>query len=602
MGRKYKGEKEMKRCIKIMLITLVTFAIWGAMHVVQADSMQGIDMSIYINKTGDAYVTEIWKCSRTEGTENYHSYYNIGKSKIKDVKVSEGLRNYRTIASWNSNASFEEKAYTCGVKSLAEGVEICWGVSEYGEHTYTVQYTITDFVEELTDSQMVYWTLIPKGFSNYIPEAHIKIYTDTPIPNTVGVWGYGDYKGLAYVDNGTIEMYANNGINSSEYMTILVQFPANTFHVDTKLDDNFQHYLELAQKGAVSYKEVAAGEEGSVLGGMVILLQILFSIGIVVVLIMGYRASKRNSNMRRYDIKCKKIPRNVPYYRDIPFDGNLMRAYYVGVEYGMIRNKTDILGAILLEWLRDSLITIEKKEEGTIFKRENVQINLQQVEVSDIQGIKNRALFRMLKEASVDGVLEGKEFETWCKKSYAKILSWFEGEKGVMQLEYEQLKKQGYITEKQEGILFRTPVECPTPQLEQQALELAGLKRFLLDYTLVPDREAIEVQVLENYLIYAQMLGIADKVSKQFEDIYPEILERTQFISYETIRFVHVYTQDGITEAEKRRKMEEVKYRVANSLFDQTQSARNYSSGGGGFSSGGGGGGSHGGGGGGGFR
>ena len=101
------------------------------------------------------------------------------------------------------------------------------------------------------------------------------------------------------------------------------------------------------------------------------------------------------------------------------------------------------------------------------------------------------------------------------------------------------------------------------------------------EYTLIKDREAIEVTLFEEYLIYAQMMGIAKQVAKEFKDVYPEIIEQSKFTSYDNIIIINSYAAHGISTA-----------RSAEAR------ARNYSSGGGGFSSGGGGGGSFGGGGG----
>ena len=134
--------------------------------------------------------------------------------------------------------------------------------------------------------------------------------------------------------------------------------------------------------------------------------------------------------------------------------------------------------------------------------------------------------------------------------------------------------------------LFKCKRHYTTDELHRQAIELAGLKRFLLDYTLIAERTAIEVNLFENYLIYAQMMGIAKKVAKQFKELYPDIVEQSAFYSYDNIIFINACASHGISEA--------------NSAKSRAES---YSSGGGGFSSGGGGGGSFGGGGGGGgFR
>ena len=123
-------------------------------------------------------------------------------------------------------------------------------------------------------------------------------------------------------------------------------------------------------------------------------------------------------------------------------------------------------------------------------------------------------------------------------------------------------------------------------QLKDEALKIAGLKRYLLEYTLIKEREAIEVTLFEDYLIYAQLIGIAKQVSKEFKDLYPEMIETSHFNSYDDILFIHYCSQSAISSA------------VNAERDEQIRAASDYSSGGGGFSSGGGGGGSFGGGGG----
>jgi hypothetical protein len=163
-------------------------------------------MDIYVDANGDAYVTETWNCIVSEGTEVYHPYYNLGNSKIKDLTVSEGNVKYKTLSKWKTSGTLESKANKCGINKISDGVELCWGISGYGSHTYTAKYTITNFVSATTDAQMIYWTLIPHKFSTSIGQVYIKIYTDFNIEDTIDVWGYGNYGGTAYVYDGYIEM------------------------------------------------------------------------------------------------------------------------------------------------------------------------------------------------------------------------------------------------------------------------------------------------------------------------------------------------------------------------------------------------------------
>ena len=156
----------MKKTIKILLIFIFALAIFSIGNKVDANSIQSISMDIFVDNDGDAYVTETWRCDVTQGTEVYHPYYNLGNSVIRDLTVSDGSTEYEQLPYWNTSGTLESKANKCGINETSDGVELCWGISKYGSHTYTAKYTITNFVSETTDAQMIYWTLIPYEFSN----------------------------------------------------------------------------------------------------------------------------------------------------------------------------------------------------------------------------------------------------------------------------------------------------------------------------------------------------------------------------------------------------------------------------------------------------
>ena len=562
----------MKKTIKILFILLFALILFSIPKGVEANSIQSIAMDIFVDDNGDAYVTETWKCKVTQGTEVYHPYYNLGKSVIKDLSVYEGNRQYTKLSYWNTSGTLQSKAYKSGINQISDGVELCWGISEYGSHTYTVKYTITNFVSETTDAQMIYWTLIPHNFSNSIGNMYIKIHTDFKIEDTIDVWGYGNYGGTAYVYDGYIEMQSDGALATDEYMTMLVKFPLGTFNTTNKLYDNFENYYDMAEEGAITYSEDEQGVYAFV-----------FSMGLIffIASIFATVGVANSGNSFDYGTAGKNISKEVPYFRDIPCQKDIYRAYYIGHRYNIIDKKTDVLGAIILKWLKDGVIKIQEKETGIIFRKENTVIVLNETNPEMFFEEKEKELFKMLYAASKDGYLESKEFEKWCQHSYSKILSWFDT---IIDKEENKLIEQGLITVKEQVKLkiFKSKTYQATPELKQEAIKLAGLKRYLKEYTLIKEREAIEVQLFEEYLIFAQIMGIAKKVAKQFKDIYPEIIAESSFTSYDYIMFVHMSSHKGISAAN-----------LAKSR------AESYSSGGGGFSSGGGGGGSFGGGGGG---
>lgn len=577
----------MKKTLKVFLIYLFIFFLLSIGQAVNANSIKKISMDIYVDSNGDAHVTEIWNCNVNKGTEVYHPYYNLGTSEIKDFTVFEGDKEYTTLNSWNINGDLSSKAYKCGINKINNGLELCWGISKYGSHTYVAKYTITNFVSELVDSQMIYWTLIPYDFSNSIGDMYIKIHTDFNIPDTVGVWGYGNYGGTAYVYDGYIEMQSDGALSTDEYMTILVKFPTGTFNCDNKIDYYFNYYLNMAEEGAVKYIEKENYEFKTI--GFVIIL----CIGVILFRLFTTGIIKIENENFDFGPWGKRFSKDLGYYRDIPCGKDIFRAYYIAIKYKISKKKENLLGAIILKWVKDDIVQIIKKEESSIFKKENIIIKLPKENKSLLENEKEQQLFDMLYIASNDGILEGKEFEKWCKKFYKKIILWFNS---IIRQQENILIVEGMIEKDSKMFLgsFRKRKNIATEALRREAEKLEGLKRFLLDFSMVDEREVMEVRPFEEYLIYAQILGIADKVAKEFEDIYPEIIEESKYIHYDNIMFIDLCTHRGMTQAYRAKSEAEAEERAK---------ARGYSSGGGGFSSGGGGGGSFGGGGGGGgFR
>jgi uncharacterized membrane protein len=51
--------------------------------------------------------------------------------------------------------------------------------------------------------------------------------------------------------------------------------------------------------------------------------------------------------------------------------------------------------------------------------------------------------------------------------------------------------------------------------------EVFGLRKFLKEFTLLDERELKEVKLWKDYMIYATLFGIADKVIKEMKQVNP---------------------------------------------------------------------------------
>ena len=62
--------------------------------------------------------------------------------------------------------------------------------------------------------------------------------------------------------------------------------------------------------------------------------------------------------------------------------------------------------------------------------------------------------------------------------------------------------------------LYKIPMEKYT----QDQKEVLGLWKYLKDYSLIKDRYPIELNIWNEYLVFASLFGIADKVAKEFKE------------------------------------------------------------------------------------
>ena len=555
---------------KFYLASFIFVLILSFGSVNASNKITSISMDIYINDSGDANVTEVWECRATEKTEWYHTYKNIGKSEIKNLTVTDENGNmYETLPSWDVDKDFYGKKNKCGINYINRGYEVCFGISEYSKNKkYTVKYDITKFVAQINDAQIVYWTLL--DFSQDISSAYIKIHSDFRYKDMLDVWGFGNYGGTCHVYDGYIEMQSNGRLKSNEYMTILVKFPENTYDIANNFyEKNFNEYLSMAQEGSTKYRGSTITNffdkfcEGiSVFGGILIIL--VLPLGHFMNSIDWYKITTKEER--------KEVAKYHEYYRDIPCNKDIFMAYFISYQYSISKKEEVLWGAMFLKWIKEKRMTVQDTPNG-----DKKNLVLHDID-KEFENSAEENLFRIVIEASKDGILEPKEFEKWATKNYYNFRYYCERVSDVVKY---KLLHNGTIEKNKEKY---THLE----KLKEEALKLKGLKNYLKDYTKIADRGAIEVELFEEYLMYAQIFGIAKKVRKDFEKLYPDMIEQTVIKSYNDLDYIWHVSNRAVTRAQSARS--------SARAMSYSSDGGGFSSGGGGFSSGGGGGGSFGGG------
>jgi len=531
---------------------------------VHADNIYSIDMKIDIQKDGTANIIEIWNVKASSGSEWFKPLVDLGNSELSNFTVSmDGIP--LEMKSWDVDESLKEKAGFYGINYISNGMELCFGKYNMKNHTFTLKYTLSNYIFNTDDSQVLYWTLMPRVT---VDNFYVDVTSYYDFSDKLDVWGFG-YKGYAYVKDGKIQMSNEEKLNN-DYVVLLAKFPLNTFDtVNTNYNFNtFDDVLSLAKKGTFEYDY---GNSFDFIDFIFGIFEILITIlPILIVLFIGIKSA-----MPKYGYKNnKKIDKkNVPMFREIPCNKDIYYANTLVKLNSFDYKESNILGAIILKWVKQSKIRFINTTTG-LFNKETSVIDLTLNPSFDNE--LEKKLFDMMYKASKDGKLEAREFESWSSKNYSSFLDLF---RKIENVEIDKLKEVGQITKRIDKSECKQPYVM-SDKIYDDSVKLYGLKLFLQEFSRIDTREVMEVHMWDEYLMFAYLFGIADKVAKQLKNMYPEIWTQQEYIDYDTIIFVNNISTRTVS--------------AANSARD---AARNYSSGGGGFSSGGGGGGSFGGGG-----
>ena len=260
-----------------------------------------------------------------------------------------------------------------------------------------------------------------------------------------------------------------------------------------------------------------------------------FLLVIIIVLLLSHDewnfGSQRESGEIRFGDKGNILPdyKDIKYFRDIPFSDDLSIAYWICLKYDIVLEpqlKKGLMGAVILKWIKEEKINIIETEKGLFSIKDNNYV----IDLSKLKNLSNpieKSFGKLLLEiAGHNKILEANEFQNWCYHNYSKLSGWF---KQVKYNGLRNLKNAGYITNSVEkvnanyGAKKTIVINNVSDNLWYEALKIKGLKKFLLYFTLMNEKEYYNVHLWENYLIFSSLLDVSTEVKEQFGNIYPKL-------------------------------------------------------------------------------
>lgn len=323
-------------------------------------------IQLTIDENGNAHFTERWTAHIYEGTENYIVKENLGESAIENFTVTENGTTFEFLDKWDFDSSQKEKAFKNGIIETKKGVELSWGISEYGTREYILEYTVTNFVKQLKDSQIVHWTFSNEGFSH--PRKYVTVSIESIKPLTKEeekIWAFG-YDGEVEFQYGKIVAQTYTELLSDDYVMLFIQFVDRTFQTEEEVNKTFAEveeevfaesdYEEFDEGGFIGYiKKVSNFIRNS--------LQVIVTLSVLIIVLFLLKFLGGNTFSIGKPNKFRRYKEE--YYRDYPYDGNFLHAYYIAYKMGLASFDT-VLTALLLKWMKEERIRTSEERAGIL--------------------------------------------------------------------------------------------------------------------------------------------------------------------------------------------------------------------------------------------
>ena len=483
-----------------------------------------------------------------------------------------------------------------------------------GYKGFLITYTLNDVVVIHNDVAEMYWTFVGTSFDDFIDNVEIRVH----LPNATSdlrVWAHGPLTGdVKKYDNKEMRLTISslNSYNAIDGRMIfdknlvpLAKKYSNVNALDriVEVETNFANYSNQIRDEARLEQERLKQEKQDKYTPFIYGSIFLWFIGLILLIIYTYI---------KHDKEYKRVF-EIDYYREIPSD------YPPEVLDYLINRKitNNSLTASLLEIIRKKGLLVEKilgtKKDYKFINPKNKpkealtdnEIYIKDWFINDIGNgveVTNKDIEITSKSLSSSQDFM-KSYNSWKNKALKKGLKedFFEDKTSIkiLSIIYTLLIFIpiiiGFSIELFIGIIFIPIVLVAlvyfitytkrTTHGNQDYIKWMAFKKFLKDFGRFSDKELPEIYLWEKYLVYATILGVANKVEAAMKIKISELSDKEMMSDFTFLYLYHLGFNHNFTNT--------IDKAVSNTISSSmsTIASSNNSSGsgfGGGFSSGGG--------------
>ena len=561
-------------------------------------SIRDIDITLTLLPDGTASIHERWDVCAADGTEWYLVRGNLGDIEIGNLAVSdESGRAYVNEGSWDTQRGIAEKAGRCGIVRKRDGAEICWGIGSLGDHVFDVSYTMSRSVKSLNDYDMLHLQTVSPGLSS--PPRHVRVTVraqqhQLDTANT-RAWGFG-FAGRVDFRDGAVVYESTEAFGRNSSVIVLLRFDKGMFDSPSRQDRDFADALAVAMEGA-DFGSDSDSDVGGGFARLVAVFVV--AVAGMCAIAAGSRSARRRKilGMKPSEVPWNreipfggdleasaytlaKLGESSGGSGDTLAAALILRMIYRGelsvakdsrerVEISFSAAGSDAAGgsgdgsgADGSSGSADSAVVGSAgsgsaggfaggaggSADGTVVgfgaadgsgsgfvgcsESDSVAGSADGTVVGSGSGSGSRSgsasdqaaeelREMMLKASGADKVLQHNEFSRWAKRHTHEVAGW---SSRALVFGRNSLRDQKYIY----GSAY-------TPAGQSEARKLLGLKKFLQDFTLMGEKDTIEVILWQDYIVYGALFGIADKVAEQLRDINPDLFAEVMDYDYTTM-------------------------------------------------------------------
>ena len=628
--------KKYKYCFIIFFVFLVIF--FSNTSYAMSQSLNNLNFDIKILDNGNVSITEIWDINLEDTNTLFKTFNKNSKFKeITDVTVTELDKNGNELKTFNNSWGYkyhETKDYFHATNDESGNFEIAWGVSSKGsEHRYfKLDYTILNCINVYNDCAEFYWQILGNKWNieTYNITGTVMLPSEVTNYEDFRVWAHGPLHGVIHKIGNNSCFFSIKNMPTNTFLELRLVFPPNIINEASNINntDKLNEILKEEQANADKANRKRNSSK--------ILIYISFSLGIIVSCIFGFFSIKKLIKIiKEYNqLSFFKGNFDYKYFRDIPnnkldpveatifafkeiSNSNIISSLLMSLAYKKVifinpgdtkqnteisinpnyndinylnENTTDLTDGEkdLLRYLEKigKTFSMQKFEKYITTHSEAFYNMLKRINSNSSDNIKNKYKYIDINLEKFREKVLLRSYTTFILIFiYLLIVICFYGFMSpnlgtilafvIFVVELIYIFSTIYLSKIQKKLNIYT--ETGT----EERAKWQGLKNFMMNFSLLDEREIPELELWDQYLVYATGFGIAKKVIKKLKTKYPELSNSDYYMSNSCFYIANNHTFSNTVS------------KSVNSAIS-TEISKSYSSsgsgGGGGFSSGGGGG------------